>query len=105
MICGKQRIVVKTYKKYVSGSLTIVTKTACPDPLCQKKVNKKLFREDAARERIKNELEQESYAVDVAYDGEEGFDLASTEGYDVIILDLMLPKIDGLTVCLKLRGE
>jgi hypothetical protein len=58
MICGKQRIVVKTYKKYVSGSLTIITKTACPDPLCQKKVNKKLFREDAARERIKSELEK-----------------------------------------------
>ena len=54
---------------------------------------------------IKKGLEQESYAVDVAYDGEEGFDLASTEGYDVIILDLMLPNMDGLTLCKKLRGE
>jgi DNA-binding response OmpR family regulator len=54
---------------------------------------------------IKKGLEQESYAVDVAYDGEEGFDLASTEGYDVMILDLMLPKMDGLTICKKLREE
>lgn len=54
---------------------------------------------------IKKGLEQESFAVDVAYDGEEGFDLASTEDYDTIILDLMLPKMDGLTVCNKLRKE
>ncbi|MBU4315583.1 response regulator transcription factor [Patescibacteria group bacterium] len=54
---------------------------------------------------IKKGLEQESYAVDVAYDGENGFDLASSEEYDVIILDLMLPKMDGLTICKKLREE
>ena len=40
---------------------------------------------------IKKGLEQESFAVDVAFDGEHGFDLAATEDYDVIILDLMLP--------------
>lgn len=54
---------------------------------------------------IKKGLEQESYAVDLAYDGEYGFDLAVTEDYDVIILDLMLPKIDGLTFCQRLRKE
>lgn len=54
---------------------------------------------------IKKGLEQESYAVDVAYDGEQGFDLASTEEYDVIVLDLLLPVIDGLTICKKLREE
>lgn len=54
---------------------------------------------------IKKGLQQESFAVDVAYDGEEGFDLAATEDYDVIILDLMLPKMDGLTICKKLREE
>lgn len=54
---------------------------------------------------IKRGLEQESYAVDVAYDGEEGYDLASSETYSVIVLDLMLPKMDGMTICKKLREE
>lgn len=54
---------------------------------------------------IKKGLEMETYAVDVAYDGEEGYDLASSEDYDVIILDLMLPKMDGLSICQKLRSE
>ncbi len=54
---------------------------------------------------IKRGLEQESYAVDVAYDGKTGFDLASSEDYDVIILDLLLPEIDGITLCKKLREE
>jgi len=54
---------------------------------------------------IKKGLEQESFAVDIAFDGEKGFDLASTEDYDAIVLDLMLPKIDGLKICKKLRKE
>lgn len=54
---------------------------------------------------IKKGLEQESYAVDVAFDGEYGYDLASTEDYDLIILDLMLPKLDGLEICRRLRKE
>ncbi|OGV88592.1 DNA-binding response regulator [Microgenomates group bacterium RBG_19FT_COMBO_39_10] len=54
---------------------------------------------------IKKGLEQESYAVDIAYDGKQGFDLAATEEYDVIILDLMLPEMDGLELCQKLRKE
>lgn len=54
---------------------------------------------------IKKGLEQESYAVDIAYDGEKGFDLASSEEYDIIILDLMLPKMDGLKICDKLRND
>src|SRR4030043_131430 len=53
---------------------------------------------------IKKGLEQESYAVDVAYDGIDGYDLASSEDYDVIILDLMLPEIGGLEICRKLRA-
>lgn len=52
---------------------------------------------------IKKGLEQESYAVDVAYDGIEGFDLAASEPYDVILLDLLLPGMDGITLCKKLR--
>jgi two-component system, OmpR family, response regulator len=54
---------------------------------------------------IKKGLEQEGYAVDVAYDGEEGYDLASSESYSVIVLDLMLPKMDGMSICKKLRAE
>jgi two-component system, OmpR family, response regulator len=54
---------------------------------------------------IKKGLEQESYAVDISYDGESGFDMASSEEYDLIILDLMLPKMDGITICKKLRTE
>ena len=52
---------------------------------------------------IKKGLEQELYAVDVSYDGTDGFDLASTEEYDCIILDLMLPEMDGVTICKELR--
>lgn len=54
---------------------------------------------------IKKGLEQERYAVDVAYDGNDGFDLASTEEYDLIILDLMLPGMDGLEICKELRKK
>lgn len=52
---------------------------------------------------IKKGLEQESFAVDASFTGNEGYDLASTESYDLIILDLMLPGIDGVTICKKLR--
>ena len=54
---------------------------------------------------IKRGLKEEGYAVDVANDGEEGHFLLSSNEYDAIILDLMLPKIDGLTLCHTLRKE
>lgn len=54
---------------------------------------------------IKKGLEQEKYAVDVVYSGNEGYDFASTTTYDAIIMDLMIPGIDGLKVCAKLRSE
>lgn len=54
---------------------------------------------------IKKGLEQELFAVDVAYDGTEGYDLASTEDYDMIILDRLLPSIDGIEICQKLREK
>ncbi len=54
---------------------------------------------------IKKGLEQESYAVDVAYEGEYGYDLAAAEDYDVIILDLMLPKMSGMEICRRLREK
>lgn len=52
---------------------------------------------------IKTGLEQEHYAVDVAYDGTSAYDLASSEEYDVFVFDLMLPGMDGLTLCKTLR--
>jgi DNA-binding response OmpR family regulator len=54
---------------------------------------------------IKQGLKQERYAVDVAYDGLNGFDLAVTEDYDLIVLDLMLPGMDGLEICKQLRQK
>lgn len=54
---------------------------------------------------LKKGLEMENYAVDVAYDGEAGYDMATTEEYSVILLDLMIPKVDGVTLCKKLRSE
>lgn len=54
-------------------------------------------------ESLKKGLVAEKHAVDLAYDGNDGFDLAVSESYDLIILDLMLPGIDGLTVCKRLR--
>lgn len=54
---------------------------------------------------IKRGLVEGGYAVDLAFDGEEGKFLAESEDYDLIILDLMLPKIDGLEICRKLRSD
>jgi heavy metal response regulator len=54
---------------------------------------------------IKRGLKEEGYAVDVGADGENGLFLARTNDYDLILLDLMLPKIDGITVCKKLRED
>jgi len=54
---------------------------------------------------IKKGLEQEHYTADIAFDGIEGFDLASSGDYDLILLDLMLPGMDGLTLCQKLRSD
>jgi DNA-binding response OmpR family regulator len=52
---------------------------------------------------LKQGLEEEGFAVDVAYDGEEGDYKATTGSYDVIVLDLMLPKTDGLALLQKWR--
>lgn len=54
---------------------------------------------------LKKGLEQERYVVDVAYDGLEGYDLALNDGYELLILDLMLPGKDGLSICKDLRAE
>lgn len=59
--------------------------------------------ETALAETLKKGLEEETYAVDLAFDGEEGLFLAENESYDLIILDIMLPEVDGLTILEKIR--
>ena len=54
---------------------------------------------------IKKGLEEETYAVDIAADGEEGLYLGEQNQYDLIILDLMLPKINGLDILSSLRSK
>ena len=54
---------------------------------------------------IERSLKEEHYVVDVAPDGEEGLFLADVNPYDLIILDLMLPKKDGLSICKELRSK
>ena len=54
---------------------------------------------------IKKGLAEEGFAVDLAFDGEDGQFMAESEPYDLIVLDLMLPKIDGLTICKNLRKK
>lgn len=55
---------------------------------------------------LKKALEQESYAVDVCYDGDSGLSMATTEPYDVAIVDRMVPgSIDGIGVVKAMRNE
>lgn len=52
---------------------------------------------------IRFSLEQDGMEVDCAYDGEEALQMAKNKEYDMILLDLMLPKVDGLSVCQQIR--
>jgi len=54
-------------------------------------------------ESLRRGLTAEGYTVDVAHDGNIGLELAASEGYQVIILDLMLPQLNGYQVCARLR--
>ena len=52
---------------------------------------------------LKFNLESEGYQVEVGYDGEQAVELARSGAFDLIILDLMMPKIDGLQACMRIR--
>jgi len=68
---------------------------------------KVLFVEDSARLQLSvgRALRKAGYAVDVASDGEEGLWHAESNNYDVIVLDIMLPKLDGLSLLQRLRQK
>jgi DNA-binding response OmpR family regulator len=54
---------------------------------------------------LRRVLLEERHTVDLAHDGPSGLDLALSDTYDVVILDVMLPGLDGLEVCRQMRGE
>ncbi len=54
---------------------------------------------------IERGLKEENYVVDVASDGEKALFLAEINPYDLVILDIMLPRIDGITICRELRKK
>jgi two-component system OmpR family response regulator len=54
---------------------------------------------------LKRGLEGDGFAVDVAHDGDEGLWLARETSYDVVVLDVMMPRLDGLELCARLRAE
>ncbi len=64
-----------------------------------------LLVEDEVRlaEAVKHILESNRYVVDVCHDGESGLDYALSDVYEIIILDIMLPKIDGFTILKEIR--
>ena len=53
---------------------------------------------------IRFNLENEGYTVDVGYNGRQAVDLARATEYDLIILDLMMPELDGLEACMEIRA-
>jgi len=56
-------------------------------------------------EPLKKGFEKEGFAVDLAFDGKDGYSKASINEYDCIVLDLNLPEMDGIDVCRKLRED
>ncbi len=61
--------------------------------------------EELTTELAKTFLEKHGFEVIIAYDGEEGLRLAETDNPDLILLDVMLPSMDGFAVCKKLKGN
>lgn len=61
--------------------------------------------EERIAQTLKTGLTGEKYLVTLSFDGSDGYLEAATGGYDLILLDLMLPGMDGLTICKRLRAE
>lgn len=60
--------------------------------------------DDRIAKPLAEDLRHQHHVVDLAYDGIEGWDCSQGVTYDLILLDLMLPKLDGITLCQKLRS-
>jgi DNA-binding response OmpR family regulator len=56
-------------------------------------------------EQLKDALVRQRYAVDIASEGEEGWELIQSVTYDLILLDVILPKLDGISLCRRLRAK
>jgi len=89
------------------GVARLSPEPTCPDPPSESDVMRVLLVEDHKPlvRALRQGLEEENFAVDVALDGEEADIKARNTAYDVIILDLMLPKIDGLTLLQRWRKD
>ncbi|MBE9096463.1 response regulator transcription factor [Tychonema sp. LEGE 07203] len=61
--------------------------------------------DDRIAQALAEALTDQHYAVDIAADGQQGWNFAETFTYDLILLDVMLPKIDGITLCQRLRRQ
>src|SRR5438067_13587157 len=92
----------------VTATDTGQTCLGCPvQPLSETSAMRVLLVEDhkPLARALRQGLEEENFAVDLAADGEEADVKARNTGYDVIILDLMLPKIDGMTLLRRWRAD
>ena len=78
-----------------------------PDPFSRSHEAKILIVEDEKKVAnfIRKGLQEEGYAVDLSHNGEDGLDMATVNVYDLIILDIYLPKMDGLAVLRSLREK
>jgi DNA-binding response OmpR family regulator len=61
--------------------------------------------EEALALRLKNVLESDKYHAEVAFDGQTGLEMALTEEYDLIVLDILLPQIDGIQLLKEIRRQ
>jgi len=61
--------------------------------------------DECVTKALKNVLQQQNYVVDTATDGQTGWDLIQTFTYDLILLDVILPKLDGIKLCQRLRDR
>lgn len=76
------------------------------DPMTQQSLHILVIEDNALLARnLADYLEQQGHVADFAADGRQGLQLALENLYDVVVLDLMLPKMDGWQVCVQLRAE